>query len=495
MESAVERVDGDAARPLPRRGRFQSPIPRRRQLAGWAVVVVGLPALTAALTVTHSSLSFATELLLYLSVATAAGAIGGPYPGVTAALGGSVLANYFFVPPRYTLRIGERENLLALLVFVAVTATMSLYVHLSARRALDAQRSRLEAEALARSANTLAAEPDPLPLLLQQLRALFGADAVVLRQRREDGEQVIARSGDAPTPDDATRPSAAVDLGSGRELVLVGAPLSDDEWRTLRSHADQLAVALETRALREEAAHAAIVREADELRTAMLRAVSHDLRTPLASIKASVTSLLADDVDWAEDDRRDFLRTVDAETDRMTRLVGNLLDMSRLQAGVVTLHLAPTAVDDVVANALASVSGLPDDVIVDVPADLALIDVDPELLERAVANVVANAAAWSPPGCPVRIEAGPVDGAVRLRVIDRGPGIPPDRRDAARQPFQRAGDGGGAPRAGVGLGLAVAIGFVTALGGDLTLGDTPGGGLTVDMMLPTIDRPDAQEAP
>lgn len=494
MERAARRVDEGAPRPLRHRGRFQSPIPRRRQLAGWAVVLVGLPALTAALTVRHSSLTFATELLLFLSVATAAGAIGGPYPGVTAALGGSILANYFFVAPRYTLRIGDRENLLALLVFVAVTATVSLYVHLSARRALDAQRARAEAEALARSANTLAAAPDPLPLLLDQLRALFGTEAVALRQRQNDGITVIAHSGDVARGDDAGG-TTVLDLGSGRELVLLGPELAEDDRRALRSHADQLAVALETRALREDAARAAVVREADELRTAMLRAVSHDLRTPLASIKASVTSLLADDVDWAEEDRRDFLHTVDAETDRMTRLVGNLLDMSRLQAGVVTLHLAPTAVDDVVANALASVSGLPDDVIVDVPADLALIDVDPELLERAVANVVANAAAWSPAGRPVRIEAAQVDDLVHLRVIDRGPGIPADRRDAARQPFQRAGDSGGPAPAGVGLGLAVAIGFVTALGGELALEDTQGGGLTVDMALPTTDRCLPEDAP
>jgi len=201
-----------------------------------------------------------------------------------------------------------------------------------------------------------------------------------------------------------------------------------------------------------------------------------------------VTSLLSTDIDWGETDRRDFLRTVDAETDRLTRLVGNLLDMSRLQAGVLTIHRAPTAVEDVVANALASLSHVPDDVVVDVPDEVPLVDVDPELLERAVANVIGNAVGWSPAGVPVRVEAACVRGVVHLRVVDRGPGIPDEARDAAVRPFQRLGDGGngggGAAPAGVGLGLAVATGFVTAMGGRLGLEDTPGGGLTVDIELP-----------
>ena len=216
------------------------------------------------------------------------------------------------------------------------------------------------------------------------------------------------------------------------------------------------------------------------MRTGLLRAVSHDLRTPLASIKASVTSLLSADIEWDDEQRREFLVTVDAETDRLNRLVGNLLDMSRLEAGVVTLHTSPVVIDDVVANALASLSCPTDAVQVRIPEQLPLVQADAELLERSVANVIGNAVAWSPPGVAIVVEAALVGPRVHLRIADRGPGIPEAARAGAVRPFQRRGDNAGAGGAnGVGLGLAVATGFVQAMGGRFVLDDTPGGGLTV----------------
>ena len=484
----VIAADDTGPRRLPRRPRWRSPIPVRRQLAGWVIVAAGLPVLTALLAAQRGDLSLATDLLLMLGVVVAGGALGGPAPGLVGALAGSLLVNFYLVEPVHTFTIGERENLVALVVFVAVAATVSMYVHLAARRTIEARRARAEAQALSRSAGTLAASADPLPALLAQLREAFGATHALLRARRSGGWEVLAEAGEPPatgaSPADRSETSV-LQVGGDNELVLTGPPLGLEDRVALRTHADQLAVGLRTRALHEGAARAEVVREADALRTALLQAVSHDLRTPLASIKASVTSLLSSDIDWAEAERRDFLLTVDAETDRLTRLVGNLLDMSRLQAGVLTLHRAPTAIDDVIANALASLSHVPDDlVVVDVPDHLPLVDVDPELLERAVANVVGNAVGWSPAGQAVRVEGACADGRVHLRVVDRGPGIPDEARDAARRPFQRLGDGGqGSAPAGVGLGLAVATGFVTAMGGRLALDDTPGGGLTVDIDL------------
>src|SRR5262249_40952864 len=222
------------------------------------------------------------------------------------------------------------------------------------------------------------------------------------------------------------------------------------------------------------------------------QAVSHDLRTPLASIKASATSLLQSDVAWDAEQRREFLETIDVEADRLNRLVSNLLDMSRLNAGAVTVAARPLYLEDVVAAALASLDHDPEHVLVSVPETLAPVSVDPALLERALANVVANALAWSPPGAPVRIEGAEVAGRVHLRVIDRGPGVAPADRERVFRPFQRLGDN--STQAGVGLGLAVARGFIEATGGGIELDDTPGGGLTVLIDLP-IAGEDGSRAP
>jgi two-component system sensor histidine kinase KdpD len=250
----------------------------------------------------------------------------------------------------------------------------------------------------------------------------------------------------------------------------------------LRAFGDQLRLALESRELRHEVLQAEALAETDALRRALLQAVSHDLRTPLSSIKAAVTSLQQRDVDWSAADRDELLGTIDSSADRLDRVVANLLDMSRLQSGALTLRCAPVALEDVVAAALSGLELDGHRVEVDVPETVPLVEADPGLLERAVANVVSNALAWSPSDRSVRIEAASVRERVYLRVIDRGPGIPAAQRAGIFEPFRRAGDRSN--DAGVGLGLAVAHGFVTAMHGDIAVDDTPGGGLTVTISLP-----------
>jgi two-component system sensor histidine kinase KdpD len=218
----------------------------------------------------------------------------------------------------------------------------------------------------------------------------------------------------------------------------------------------------------------------NELRTALLNAVSHDLRTPLASIKASVSSLRATDVEWSPAQTSEFLAAIEVDTDRLNQLVGNLLDMSRLQTGTLELTRHPVALEEVVANAIESLGTEATDLAVDVPEDLPLALVDPVLLERAIANLVANALHWSPPGSPVEISACLNAPDVELRVVDHGPGVPLESREQIFQPFQRLGDRGGS---GVGLGLAIASGFVAAMQGELLVEDTPGGGATFRVLL------------
>jgi two-component system, OmpR family, sensor histidine kinase KdpD len=227
-------------------------------------------------------------------------------------------------------------------------------------------------------------------------------------------------------------------------------------------------------------AEAASLDRTNELRTALLNAVSHDLRTPLASIKASVSSLRASDVTWTEEETAEFLAAIEDDTDRLNQLVGNLLDMSRLQSGTLDLNRRAVALDEVVANALGSVGPAADGVVVEVPEHLPMALVDPGLLERAVANVVANAVEWSPVGRPVEVRAKMTPPDLELVVIDHGPGVDVAERERVFQPFQRLGDG--AP-GGVGLGLAIARGFVHAMEGELSIDETPGGGATFHILV------------
>jgi two-component system sensor histidine kinase KdpD len=250
----------------------------------------------------------------------------------------------------------------------------------------------------------------------------------------------------------------------------------------LNAFVAQLAVALTGRELRAEAAAAVVVAEADALRTALLQAVSHDLRTPLASIKASASTLLADDLDLDADTVRQLHETIEEEVDRLTELVNNLLAMSRLHSGSVEPLFTEVGPEEIVGRVLVSLGDRASQVEVAVPDSLPRLRADPALLERAVANVVDNALSYAAGGTPVRVEGALVGERVVLRVIDRGPGIAQGDRERVFQPFQRLGDSGS--RTGVGLGLAVARGFTEAAHGELQVEDTPGGGTTMTFSFP-----------
>jgi two-component system sensor histidine kinase KdpD len=316
------------------------------------------------------------------------------------------------------------------------------------------------------------------------LRSAFGCGSVAVLRRDGEEWKVESVAGE-PVPARPEDAAISVSLDADTVLAACGPGLGDDDMLTLRAFTGQLALAVERRRLRAEAAAAEGLAEANELRTALLAAVSHDLRTPLASIKASVTSLQQPDVELAPDARVELLETIDEETDRLNNLVGNLLDMSRLQTGALELVWRDVGLDEVVPAALQSLGNDDAQVIVDVPETLPRVKADAALLERAVANVIANAVNASPPGRPVRIFAGEAAGRIELIVADEGPGIPPDQREEVFRPFQRLGDSSQGD--GVGLGLAVARGFVEAMHGELAIEDTPGGGASVLISLPIAE--------
>jgi len=465
-----------------RRGPRRPVLDPRRRLLGWLVGALGLPLVTLLFANLRGHVGLPGVLLVYLLLVVTIATLGGWVPALAAAVAGFLCANWFFTPPYYTWTISQAENLLALVVFLAVALIVSRLVTAAAARAAEAARATAEAETLSGLAGTVA-EPDPLPVLVDGLRRAFALDGAALLRRRSTGGsdggsgwEVEVASGPRPpaTPEaaDEVRP-----LGADRVLALAGTRLAAEDRRVLNAFALQLGAAVERRRLGAEAARVAALAEADELRTALLQAVSHDLRTPLAGIKASASSLRQPDVVWSHDDVQAFLETIEDETDRLTALVANLLDMSRIQAGVVEPRQTAVGLDEVVPAALAGLGERARRVQVDVPESLPPVRTDPAMLERVVANLVGNALDHGRTSvAPVRVEAGVVADHVLVRIIDRGPGIPEAQRDHVFEPFQRLGDGSGT---GVGLGLAVARGFTRAMGGELTVEDTPGGGTTM----------------
>ncbi len=476
--------------PLMRRRRASLSV--RRRVAGLVIAVLGVPALTAVLTHARDQLGLPSDLMLYLLLVVAAATVGGTGPALLAAVAGTLAVNWYFTEPFNTLTVDKGENVLALVVFVLIGMVLAVLVNKLSAQATEARRAQAEAEELTRLAAGLVGETDPVPALLERLRSSFDLDGAELQVASAAGwatDLSVDRSEGATSA--AGPPSVAAESGRGdavgsttvlpldatTRLVLHGRVMAGDDQRVLRAFVSQLGAAIERRELQREADEAAVVSQGDALRTALLRSVSHDLRTPLASIKASVTSLLQDDVDWTPAVTEEFLRTIDHESDRLDRLVGNLLDMSRLQTDAVLVHRRSVGWEEVVAGAVSSLSGSVAGIEVDVSEALPTIDADPELLERVVANLVGNALRYAPPGTPVRVAAGSVADRVDLRVIDQGPGVSAAERDRLFEPFQRLGDDD--HNGNLGLGLAVARGFVEVMGGELELEDTPGGGATM----------------
>jgi two-component system, OmpR family, sensor histidine kinase KdpD len=449
---------------------------RSRIIAGWLVGVAAPIALSLVLHALGDTLGLANDVLLFLFATVMAALLGGLMPALASAAVGSLLLNYYFTPPVGTLTVYDPKNLVAIVIFFAVAVAVASVVDLAARRTHQAARLRAESEILSFLAGSVLRGETSLDALLQRVRETFGMESVALLERKSDVDPWTTAASVGPRsvirPEDA---DVDMPVGDHMALALSGRVLPAEDRRVLAAFAAQAAVVLDRQRLVGEAEDARRMAEGNRIRTALLAAVSHDLRTPLAAIKAAVTSLRSDDVAWSAEDESELLEGIETGADRLDHLVGNLLDMSRLQTGTVTPLIRVTDLDEVVPMALVSV---PDESVeLDIPETLPMVAVDRGLLERAVANIVENAVKYSPEGTPVTVAASVLGRRVELRVADRGPGIPDEAKERIFEPFQRYGD---APRgAGVGLGLAVARGFVEAMGGTLAAEDTPGGGLTM----------------
>ncbi|MFF0432064.1 ATP-binding protein [Streptomyces sp. NPDC004327] len=465
--------------PVARAGRL---LGRARIVWGWLVGVVGPVPLALLLGRLAPDMGLANDMLLFLSLTVAAALLGGLLPALVSAAVGSLVLNYYFTPPTGQLTIADPENMVALLIFVGVAISVASVVDLAARRTHQAARLRAEAETLSFLAGSVLRGETGLDSLLERVRETFSMESVALLERAGDLEPwsctaSVGAAAPVARPEDA---DVGMPVSDRLALALTGRVLPAEDRRVLGAFAAQAAVVLDRQRLVDEAEEARRLAEGNKIRTSLLAAVSHDLRTPLAGIKASVSSLRSDDVQWTEDDKALLLEGIEDGADRLDHLVGNLLDMSRLETGTVTPVIRETDLDEVVPMALG---GVPEgSVDLDIPETLPMVAVDRGLLERAVANIVENAVKYSPPGMPVLVKAGAFADRVELRVVDRGPGVPDEAKDRIFGAFQRYGD---APRgAGVGLGLAVARGFVEAMGGTLTAEDTPGGGLSMAITVP-----------
>ncbi len=467
-----EQVPGAAVR----RARL-SPLSRRRQAVGWVVALL-LPVL---LTLTLQSLDETHQLplavLLFLACTVLVALVGGMLPALIAALIGFLALNWFFTPPVGRLTIAEPTNLVALLIYVAVAAGVATVVDRASRRGTEAVRARAEAATLSSLSQSVLTGQDTAEAIVERLRETFGQESVSLLNRTDAGWRLLAADG----PDPATAPDDAdsrVTVDDDHLLALRGPVLRATDQRVLEGFAVQTGLVLEYRRLREREARAADLERADATSTAILRAVSHDLRTPLATMRAAVDGLVSGGPGLDEDDRRALVEAVDSATDQLERLIDNLLDLSRLQTGLLHPVLKPRSLEEILPIA---VSGHPPgSVVLELEESAPLVLTDAGLLERVVANLVSNAVRVSR-GTPVRVLAQVLADEVSIMVADRGPGVAPDQRARMFEPFQRLDDTGSG---GLGLGLAVARGLTEAVGGTLTAEDTPGGGLTMVLSVP-----------
>ena len=455
----------------------------RRVAVGWVLAVIGPPLLSAALVPSPDLSTLAMEAMGFLALTVVCALVGGLWPAVTAAVLGSLLLNWFFTPPERTLDIADTVNVVALALFLLVAVAVASVVDKAARRSLQADQARREADTLTMLNRTLLRSDQDVETLLGLVRDTFAVQAAALLRR--DGSGVVASVGEAP-PATAGDADASAEVSSTLLLALRGPQLSVQDRRVLAAFATHLAVALDRQELTSRAEEARRLEEGNRVRTALLAAVSHDLRTPLAGIKAAVSSLRSPEVSWSVEDQAELLATIEDSSDRLHTIVANLLDLSRLQSDAVRPVVHEVGLDDVVSRTVAQMPQ-GDRVELRFEPDLPPVLVDAGLLDRVVANLVDNAVRHSPAEAPVTVATSHVGDRVQLHVVDRGPGVPDAQKEQMFAAFQRLGDAGG--REGLGLGLAVARGLTAALGGLLVAEDTPGGGLTMVVDLPAVPTP------
>ena len=464
---------------LPRLGGALS---AKRRIIGFTLALLGGPLVTWLLVTFRSDESITSDVLSYQLLVVIVALVGGLYPALFAALLSGLTLDFFFIAPIYAVTIYDPLHVLALALYLANAGLVSYVVDQAARRSRTAMRAAAESELLATVAGSVLRGQDALQALVTRTREAFGLTGVRLRSK----DVVLYSDGEPAGVESDLSPSVTtLPVGAQAELELHGADLDASERRLLAVITTQMSAALERTELERTAGQMGPLAAADRMRSALLAAVGHDLRRPLSAATAAVSGLRATDVSLSDSDRRELLATADESLASLAALVTNLLDVSRLQAGALAVSIEPVDAADVVLPALDELGLGPDSVELDLPQMLSPMSADAGLLQRVIVNVVANAVRFSPATERVRISASEFANTVEIRIMDRGPGIPVERRADVFVPFQRLGDTDNLT--GLGLGLAVSKGFVEGMHGTLDAEDTPGGGVTMVIALPVAE--------
>jgi two-component system sensor histidine kinase KdpD len=463
----------------PRRQR--APVSWTRLLLAIMAAAIVLPILTILMAEVRSSLSLSTVFLVYLVAVLALTTWSGAIVGVVAAVAASALENFYFVKPLHTLVVARPDDVVALVAFLVFAVTASVLVTRFAQRSLEADRARAEAEILAEAAVSFAASHEDLLPLLDSLRNVFAATSVAILVFREGQWSTDLVSGDLSTEESLGN---SFDIDEDHRLVVTGATLNEQDHQLVGAFAGRMAVSLRSQVIAHDASQLQEIAEAESLRLALFRTASKELLGPLEKMQANISLLSGSHELRSLDERKAVLSGVEAQVRQLTRLVVNIIDAGRLEAGEVVAVIRPLQLDDVVNSALLGVDTKGRAVERIMASDVPGLQSDPILIQRVIANVVSNACRFSPLDQPVRLTAGVVGHFVELLVVDRGPGMSEEKRDVVLAPFDRLSG----EQLNAGLNLTVASGFMQLLGGRLHFEDTPGGGLTVAIELP-LDGP------
>ncbi len=458
----------------------------RRRIAGIVLSLAALGLVTGAIYACKTFVPVLSLGVLYLFAVLPIAVLFGRAYAIPVALASAALFNFLFLPPVYTFRLSNGEHWFALAVYLVVGIVASDLAVRGRQRAQEAEQRGREEALLAQMATAfLQAES-----ATAELERFEPAIAGVLGA--ESARIVLGRS---PEPPPGESP-LELDVG-GRRLgtlsIREGAESSlAIRRRFLPALASLVAVAVDRERLAHEAVEAEALRRSDTVKTAVLQAVSHDLRSPLTAIRVAAESLENPELNLDAADRAGLLETVRLEVERLERVVGNLLDLSRLQAGAADPHRELWAVDELLAQALDQLGAPSERVEVALPAEAPVVEVDAVQVERVLVNLLENALKFSPPGETVHVRVTTTRSEVLARIVDRGPGIPAGELERIFEPFGRAP--GGEERGGSGLGLAIARGFAEGNGGRVWAESREGQGASFVLALPLVEVPVPAEA-